>query len=82
MSKNHLPKSHLKTNTLSQQIFEIQKEAQELETKETLAKRLKFSVSYINKLMKQKKIPWLKIGRTVRFIFSEVIAALQNGSTA
>ena len=60
------------------QLFENQIE---FETKETLSKKLKYSISYINKLMKQKKIPFLKNGRSVRFILSCVVAALQKGSS-
>ena len=61
------------------EIFENQIE---FETKESLSKKLKYSISYINKLMKQKKIPFLKNGRSVRFILSCVVAALQKGSSA
>lgn len=49
-------------------------------TKERLAEKLNFSVSYINKLMKQGKVPYLKNGKSVRFIYSEVVAALTKGS--
>ena len=53
---------------------------EDLLTKEMLAEKLNFSVSNINKLMKQKKIPYFKNGRSVRFIYSAVVAALQKGS--
>ncbi len=52
----------------------------ELETKKSLAQKLKYSISYINKLMRQRKIPYLKNGKSVRFILSEVMTALQEGS--
>lgn len=48
--------------------------------KRELAQKLSLSVSYINKLMKQNKINYIKIGRAVRFKFSEVVAALQRSS--
>lgn len=49
-------------------------------TKTELSEKLKFSVSYINKLMKQNKIPFFKNGRSVRFKYSDVVAALKKGS--
>ena len=66
------------TNLISNEVFE--NKIDEVHTKQTLAQKLKFSVSYINKLMRQRKIPYLKNGRSVRFILSEVMAALQQGS--
>ncbi len=53
---------------------------EDLLTKTMLARRLNFSVSYINKLMKQKKIPYIKGPKSVRFKYSDVVAALQKGS--
>lgn len=55
---------------------------EELLTKEGLAEKLKYSVSYINKLVKQSKIPYLKNGRCIRFLYSEVLAALKKESTS
>ena len=51
-------------------------------TKEILAEKLCYSVSNINKLMKQEKIPYFKNGRSVRFKYSDVVAALKKGSAA
>ncbi|MEK6774107.1 MAG: helix-turn-helix domain-containing protein [Bdellovibrionota bacterium] len=50
--------------------------------KAELSNKLSLSVSYINKLMKLKKIPVRKIGRCVRFKYSEVVQALERRSTA
>lgn len=50
-------------------------------TKRELSCLLKYSVSYINKLMRYGKIPFLKVGKSVRFILSEVVAALKKGSS-
>lgn len=49
-------------------------------TKPLLAAKLKYSVSYINKLMRQLKIPYLKIGKSVRFKLNDVMAALERES--
>lgn len=49
-------------------------------TKEQLAERLELSKSYINKLMAEEGLPHLKIGRSVRFQISEVLAWLQKRS--
>jgi len=55
---------------------------EELLTKEGLAEKLKFSVSYINKLMRLGKIKaTIKTGKSVRFQYSEVLAALKREST-
>jgi excisionase family DNA binding protein len=51
-------------------------------TKKMLAEKLCYSVSNINKLMRQNKIPFLKNGKSVRFLYSEVLAALKKESTA
>lgn len=51
-------------------------------SKKTLAQKLECSVSYVNKLMKQKIIPYIKAGRAVRFKYSEVVATLQKRSIA
>lgn len=50
--------------------------------KRKLAEMLSLSPSSINKLMAESKIPFKKIGRSVRFRFSEVVAALERNSTA
>lgn len=65
--------------TAAAQLFE-NKIDQNLETKNTLAEKLKYSISNINKLMKLRKIPYLKIGKSVRFKFNEVMAALEQES--
>ena len=78
--RNRLKQSTLSNMTQPSQLFESLI-VSELETKSTLAEKLKYSVSYINKLMKQRKIPFLKNGKAVRFKFSEVVAALEQGST-
>ena len=62
-------------------IFDLQID-ENLLTKEMLAQKLNFSASYINKLMNQRKIPYFKNGRSVRFKYSCVVAALQKGSSA
>lgn len=63
------------------QLFEMQI-AEDFLTKAMLAEKLCCSRSYVNKLMRQRKIPFLKIGRSVRFKYSDVVAALQKGSAA
>lgn len=55
---------------------------EDLLTKPMLAAKLNYSVSFINKLMSQNKIPYLKNGRSVRFKYSDVVAALTKGSAA
>lgn len=49
-------------------------------TKRELSLKLRFSISYINKLMRNKWIPYKKINRSVRFKYSEVIASLEKRS--
>lgn len=51
-----------------------------LVTKEQLAGSLALSRGYINKLMATEGLPYLKIGRAVRFRVSEVAAWLQKRS--
>jgi excisionase family DNA binding protein len=51
-----------------------------LDDKKSLAMKTKYSVSYIDQMMKKRKIPYLKNGRSVRFIYSEVMAALKKES--
>lgn len=46
--------------------------------KKCLAEKLEVSESYINKLMKAEGLPYFKIGRTVRFNGSEVLAWLSQ----
>ncbi len=45
--------------------------------KKTLAEKLSFSPSYINKLM-VKGLPRIKLGRAVRFRFSEVVTFIER----
>lgn len=52
--------------------FSENKIGEDLLTKHELAQKLKYSVSYINKLIKQRKIPFLKNGRSVRFIYTHI----------
>lgn len=63
------------------QVFE-NKIGEDLLTKKMLAERTHYSVSYIDKLMKHGKIPYLKNGRSVRFIYCDVVAALKKASAA
>jgi excisionase family DNA binding protein len=46
--------------------------------KKQLAQFLSLSLSYIDKLMAQEAIPYFKIGRAVRYRFSEVVAFLER----
>ncbi len=43
-----------------------------------LATRLGISVSYVDKLLGDEEIPCVRIGRTVRFEYSEVVTSLKN----
>lgn len=61
------------------QFFDSRKD-EDLLTKCELAEKLKFSVSNVDKLMKYRKIPTIKVGKSVRFKYSDVVAALQKGS--
>lgn len=63
---------------LGNQVFENSFEC--LVTKEQLAGSLALSRSYISKLMAAEGLPYLKIGRAVRFRVSEVVAWLQKRS--
>ena len=49
-------------------------------TKKLLAQKLGLSQSYISLLMKEEGLPYLKIGRAVRFRISEVVVWLQKRS--
>lgn len=63
------------------QLFEKKIDAPVLITKKQLAHKLSISVSYVDKLKAQQKIPFVGIGRCIRFKFDEVIAALnRNGA--
>lgn len=63
------------------QLFEKKIDAPVLITKKQLAKTLNISDGYVDKLKAQKKIPYVKIGRCIRFNFDEVMAALnRNGA--
>jgi excisionase family DNA binding protein len=46
--------------------------------KKQLAKLMSLSVSYIDKMMAQEGLPHFKIGRAVRYRFSEVTAFLER----
>ena len=46
--------------------------------RKVLAERLSLSPSYISKLMKDEGLPYLKIGRAVRFKLSEVVEFLER----
>lgn len=82
MEKDQKPLiSIVSTSKNVKSIFE-NKTDENLLTKEMLAEKLSFSVSYINKLMKQRKIPAVKTGRSVRFKYSDVVAALERNSAA
>ncbi len=48
-------------------------------TTDELAEYLKVSVHAIRKWRRQKKIPYHKIGRSLRFRVSEVLAAIEGG---
>lgn len=67
-------------NKSSEKFFENQQE--DLINKKELSAKLRISVSYINKLMRLKRISPITIGRSVRFKYSEVVAALEKWSTA
>ena len=46
--------------------------------KEKLAGKLDLSVSYINKMMRVEGLPYLKLGKSVRFRVSEILSWLQE----
>lgn len=50
--------------------------------KKQLAEKLSFSLSYIDKLMAQDGLPHFKIGRAVRYRFSEVVTFLERRKRA
>lgn len=45
-----------------------------------LAKRLGISKSYVSKLMAEENLPYIKLGRSVRFSVEEVVTFLQKRS--
>lgn len=49
-------------------------------TKQQLAQHLSCSVSYINKLMNEGEIPYKKVGRSVRFLVTEIEVWLRKRS--
>lgn len=63
------------SETIKPQIFS---QGETLVTKEQLAKRLALSQSYINLLMVEDGLPYFKIGRSVRYQTSEVLAWLKK----
>ena len=79
-SKNHKIQSAATLNdsakcanyAVETQIFE------NLITKNVLAKLLSVSVSYIDKLVRDKNIPYYKIGRCIRFRVGEVVEWLRS----
>lgn len=78
-TKKHL-NAPLDSSNIAAPIFE-NKIGENLLTKEMLADILKISVSYVDKLKIQKKIPFIQIGRCIRFNFVDVMAALnRNGA--
>lgn len=46
--------------------------------KEKLAAKLNLSVSFINKLMRNEGLPYVKLGKSVRFRVSETLSWLQK----
>ena len=80
ISSNHLQQAGSGNNNLIQ-LFENKIDASVLITKKQLAHKLNISASYVDKLKAQKKIPFVKIGRCIRFNCDEVMAALnRNGA--
>lgn len=77
---NHLSQTTA-SDTKSGQPFIEKQIAEQWITKKELGIRLRFSESYINKLMKKGWIGYQKIGRSVRFIFSDVVADLKRRNT-
>lgn len=51
---------------------------EKLVTKRQLSESLEISTSFISKLMSEEGLPYLKIGRAVRFRVSEVVDWLQR----
>ena len=47
-------------------------------TKEELARTVGISISYINKLISHGKIPYIKIGRSIRFLEADIQLWLQK----
>jgi len=59
-------------------VIEDRQICEQLLTKPQLADRLSLSQSFISELMKDEGLPYIKIGRAVRFKTSEVVAWLQK----
>ena len=53
-------------------------EAKEVLNKKELAEFLSISVSFLNKLMSEKKIPYLKIENKVLFLKSDILSWLES----
>lgn len=47
-------------------------------TKEQVARAIGISISYINKLISSGKIPYIKIGRSIRFLEADIQLWLQK----
>ena len=60
--------------------FENSTGLERLLTKKQLGEVLALSQSFINELMSEGRMPYMKIGRAVRFRVSEVMAWLQKRS--
>lgn len=58
--------------------FENQIGTERLLTKRSLAELIDVSVSFVNKLMKCEGLPHIKLGKSVRFRASEVMAFLKS----
>ena len=86
-TRQHLRKLFLQTNNLLEPLPTTlkcgnsglsEKFFERLLTKKQLADLLEISTSYIDKLMALGEIPYLKIGKAVRFRQTEVLAWLQR----
>lgn len=49
-----------------------------LDTKHTLAPKLRVSIRTVDQYMRDGRIPYIKVGKTVRFRWSDVIAKLNE----
>ena len=47
-------------------------------TKKHLAEALSISIGFVNKLMSEEGLPYVKLGKSVRFRTGEVMAFLKN----
>jgi len=53
---------------------------EEILRKQELSKKLDISISTINNYMRDDKIPYIKMGKSVFFIWNEVVDALKKNS--